>query len=134
MKSHKSKALKREPVEKNAGEGKRENQRQVRIAWLSSSSMTSIINYRDFGRVLRKNRFLRFFCFCFCVFVICECWWCCRCFCCWVEIGITVRIGVGLGILIRTVKCFMMLCFKSERERAREFTVSTGSCCVFGLA
>lgn len=63
MKSHKSKALKREervPVEKNAGEGKRENQRQVRIAWLSSSSMTSIINYRDFGRVLRKNRFLRF--------------------------------------------------------------------------
>ena len=64
MKLHKSKALKREervPVEKNAGEGKRENQRQVRIAWSSSSSMTSIINCRDFGRVLRKNRFLCFF-------------------------------------------------------------------------
>ena len=64
MKLHESKALKREervPVEKNAGEGKRENQRQVRIAWSSSSSMTSIINCRDFGRVLRKNRFLCFF-------------------------------------------------------------------------
>lgn len=48
-------------MEKNAGEGKRENQRQVRIAWSSSSSMTSIINCRDFGRVLRKNRFLCFF-------------------------------------------------------------------------
>ena len=73
VKLHESKALKREervPVEKNAGEGKRENQRQVRIAWSSSSSMTSIINCRDFGRVLRKNRFLCFFFFgfgfCFC--------------------------------------------------------------------
>lgn len=47
-------------MKKNAGEGKRENQRQVRIAWSSSSSMTSIINCRDFGRVLRKNRFFFF--------------------------------------------------------------------------
>lgn len=64
MKLHESKALKREervPVEKNAGEGKRENQRQVRIAWSSSSSMTSIINCRDFGRVLRKIGFCVFF-------------------------------------------------------------------------